>query len=304
MHASPHPALGFEPHFFECGGYRLAYLDEGPKDAPPILMIHGNPTWSFLYRNLVRSLRHRFRCLALDHAAMGLSDVPPPTYGYRAADRVRDMTLWIDSLGLTQKVGIVAHDWGGLISTAWAVDHASRVSGLCMMNTAAFRRPAQVKTPWALRLGRSAVGKQLIVRANAFSAVAARVCAKSGLSQEVRDGFTRPYQDPGKRWSTYKFVEDIPDRSDHPTYPLVHKTEQSLGNLAHLPVRLIWGLQDFVFGEAYLREWQRFFPNANTTAFADGGHYVLEDHPEAIAMIETFFEDVFRLNKPANQVTT
>ena len=115
-------------------------------------MLHGNPTWSYYYRNLVAALRDRYRCIVPDHIGCGLSDKPqPPRYDYSLASRVEDLTALLDHLGVRENVTLVLHDWGGMIGMAWAARHSRAVKRLVILNTAAFHLPKSKRFP--LRCG-------------------------------------------------------------------------------------------------------------------------------------------------------
>ena len=121
MALPPDHLYPFGNNYLEMRGLRMHYLDEGPRDAPPVLMLHGNPTWSFYYRNLVRALYGEFRCIVPDHIGCGLSDKPgDDAYDYRLKSRIEDIDTLINHLDLQQALTLVVHDWGGMIGFAWA----------------------------------------------------------------------------------------------------------------------------------------------------------------------------------------
>lgn len=271
---------------------RLSYLDEGPEDAPLVVMVHGNPTWSFFYRDLVLKLRATHRCVVLDHIGMGLSDKPgDDRYDYTLASRVADLTTLIDHVAPTGPVSLVVHDWGGMIGTAWAVDHAGRVAKMVVMNTAAFPLPKSKRFPGPLALTRTPLGALLVRGGNAFSRTASRVCVKKGaLPSDVRRAYTAPYRSWADRIATLRFVEDIPLKASDRAYHVVSDTEAKLTRLADKPMLLAFGLLDFVFDRHFLADWQRHFPKAEVMRFEDAGHYVLEDERAVLLpKIESFF---------------
>jgi pimeloyl-ACP methyl ester carboxylesterase len=154
-----------------------------------VLMLHGNPTWSFYYRNLVLALRQRYRCIVPDHIGCGLSDKPADAeYDYRLRSRIEDLETLLAHLDLRQPLTLVVHDWGGMIGFAWAVRHPQRVTRTVILNTAAFPLPADKRMPAALSLVRdTALGAFLVRRFNAFSAIAARVAFRKPVTREVRE---------------------------------------------------------------------------------------------------------------------
>src|SRR6266850_8532813 len=159
----------FESRFHDHAGVRQHYVDEGR--GAPVVMLHGNPTWSFMYRALIVNLRTSYRVIAPDHIGCGLSDKPDDTrYAYTLEQRVCDMSALLESAGVTRDVTLVVHDWGGLIGLTWAVRHAERVKRLVILNTAAFPIPASTRLPLSIRVCRdTALGAFFVRRFNAFS---------------------------------------------------------------------------------------------------------------------------------------
>jgi haloalkane dehalogenase len=274
----------FEGRFLNLEGGRLHYLDEGAGAGPPVVMLHGNPSWSFLFRDLVKAWRPHGRAIVPDHIGMGLSDKPDEAhYPYTLSRRVDDLEALLDHLGVTGPVSLVLHDWGGMIGMAWAARHPERVAAVVAMNTAAFRLPPSKPFPWPLRLVRDTpLGLGLVQGLNAFAEVASRVCVTRPLPAAVRAGFVAPYDSWAHRVATHRFVADIPLGPDDPAWATLLEVEQALPRLADVPVMLGWGARDFVFDDHFLREWQARFPNAETHRYAEAGHYVLEDAGEAL----------------------
>jgi len=265
----------------------MHYLDEGPRDAPPVLMLHGNPTWSFYYRNLVIALRGRFRCIVPDHLGCGLSDKPAEDqYDYRLKSRIRDIGSLVEHLGLKTPLTLVAHDWGGMIGFAWAVENPDRVQKTVVLNTAAFPLPDDKRMPPALSLVRdTALGAFLVRRFNAFSGIAARIAFKKPVTKEVREAYKLPYDSPENRIATLKFVQDIPLSEKDPGYDILINTAKRLHLLTDKPCLIAWGEKDFVFDAPFLNQWIEYFPDAEIHRLPDCGHYVLEDGGPAL--IET-----------------
>lgn len=291
MNAAPRPALPdypFASHFFAHeSGFRQHYVDVG--SGAPVLMIHGNPTWSYFFRRLISGLADQARVLAPDHIGMGLSDKPADgAYGFRLGDRVDDLEAlyrhFVAERGLPERGWtLVVHDWGGMIGLAWAARHPERIAKLVVLNTAAFPNPKGMRLPAALKLGRdSAFGGWLTSRFNAFAWGATRFATMRPLPADVRAAYLAPYDTPAHRLATRKFVEDIPLTRDDPSYALVAKTAERLATFNDRPMAIHWGRRDFVFDDAFLAEWQRRFPNAEVHAYADAGHYVLDDAWERI----------------------
>jgi haloalkane dehalogenase len=268
----------FSGRYFDVGGPRLHYVDEGHGD--PVVMLHGNPTWSFYYRNLILALKADYRVVAPDHVGCGLSDKPGlDQYDYSLKRRVGDLERLLDHLGVGENVTLVLHDWGGMIGMAWAAHHPARVRRLVVLNTAAFHLPAGKRFPWALWLGRNTrLGAWLILKRNAFCRAAARVGTKRRrLPDDVLAGLLAPYESPAHRVAVLRFVQTIPLRPTDAGYDIVSETEKSLDQFRDRPMLICWGMGDFVFDRHFLAEWERRFPAAEVERFPDCGHYILED---------------------------
>jgi haloalkane dehalogenase len=283
-------------------GNRLHYLDEGPRDAPTVLMLHGNPTWSFYYRNLVLALRDRYRCIVPDHIGCGLSDKPDDAqYSYRLAQRIDDIGTLVESLEITQPLSLVVHDWGGMIGMGWAVNHADLVDRVVILNTAAFPKPETKSLPFGLWLaGRTPVGALMVRGLNAFSGMAARVAFKKPVSKQIRKAYTGPYDTWKNRIATLRFVQDIPLAADDPGYDILVETEKKLSVFRETPVMIGWGERDFVFDRHFLDHWQQLMPNAEVYRYPDCGHYILEDAgPELLQQIASFLDHRHESVEPA-----
>jgi haloalkane dehalogenase len=264
------------------GDLAYHYLDEG--DGDPVILLHGNPTWSFFYRNLVLGLRDRCRAIVPDHIGCGLSDKPDDRYyPYTLRRRVDDVEALLDHLDLRGNLTLVLHDWGGMIGMALASRHPERVRRLVILNTAAFRLPAGKRLPWPLWLVRQTPLGPLLVRGlNAFCRGAVRSCVVHPLPPAVCEGYLAPYDSWRSRIAVLRFVQDIPLSPRDPAYAIVAGVEEGLLRFAGVPMLLCWGMRDFVFDGDFLAEWRRRFPDAEVHPFADAGHYVLEDAGDAI----------------------
>jgi haloalkane dehalogenase len=271
----------------------MHYLDEGPAEAPPVLMLHGNPTWSFYYRNLVRALSGEFRCIVPDHIGCGFSDKPgDDKYDYRLASRIEDIDTLLRHLNLSAPLTLVVHDWGGMIGFAWAVQNPDLISKMVILNTAAFPIPGEKRMPPALSLVRDLkLGQFLTLRFNAFSGIAARVGFKKPVSKEVRDAYKLPYDSPANRIATARFVQDIPLSEKDPGFDILLRTAEHLHLLMDKPCLIAWGERDFVFDKTFLNRWLDYYPKAELHRYPDCGHYILEDGgPALVDTISKFIE--------------
>jgi haloalkane dehalogenase len=273
------------------GATRLHYLDVGPRQGEPVVMVHGNPTWSFYYREVVRALEKTHRCIVPDHVGCGLSDKPrDDRYDYTLRSRVDDLGALIEKVEPTRKIHLVVHDWGGMIGFAWAAKHPDRIASLTVMNTAAFPLPSRKAFPPALKLTRTPLGSLLVRGGNAFAWTASRVCVtKRPLSRDVRAAYLAPYSSWSDRIATLRFVQDIPLSPADRAWSIVAETESLLDGLRDVPMLIGWGMKDFVFDVHFLDEWVRHFPKADVRRFPDSGHYVLEDEADVLVpAIATF----------------
>lgn len=272
----------FQGKFCTIEGHRLHYLDEGRGE--PVLMVHGNPSWSFYYRNLIPGLREHYRCIVPDHVGCGLSDKPnDDAYSYTLSRRVADLEALIDPLDLRQPLTLILHDWGGMIGMTYAHRHPERIGRIILLNTAAFPLPAGKSLPRSIWLGRNTpVGSLLIRGCNAFCKGAAHYGVCTPLSRAVRAGYLAPYNSWSNRVAVQRFVEDIPLGPGHPTHALIEEVQASLHQFRDRPLLICWGDHDFVFDHHFLAEWRRRFPEAQVHRFADAGHYVLEDAGDRI----------------------
>ena len=278
----------FEPYWLTVpSGHRMHYVDEGPRDAPVVLMLHGNPTWSFYWRRLISALRLSHRVIGPDHIGCGKSDKPgDDTYPYRLAQRVEDIEALVEQLGL-RDITLAVHDWGGMIGMGWAHRHPDLVARLVILNTAAFPMPSTKRLPASLWLARDTKAGALLVRGfNAFARGATRLAVtRVRLPKEVRDGLCAPYDSWDHRRAVLRFVQDIPLREGDPSFSLVREVGEHLHQFNDRPVLICWGDRDFVFDEHFLRVWKSALPNAEVHQFPDCGHYVLEDAPAEIEQL-------------------
>ena len=282
----------FTGRTLELGGLRYHYLDEG--SGPPLVMLHGNPSWSFYYRHLVRALAGRYRCIVPDHIGCGLSDKPgDDRYDYTLPRRVDDLERLLDELGITDRITLVLHDWGGMIGMTFASRHPERIRRLVILNTAAFPLPKTKRFPLALRICRDTWLGALLVRGfNAFSVAASRVgCKRHPMPAELRALYQLPYDTWQNRIATLRFVQDIPLAPGDRNFDLIADVAAGLDRFRSLPMLICWGERDFVFDRNFLAEWEHRFPKAEIHRFADCGHYILEDaRDEVVPLVSRFLE--------------
>jgi len=271
-------------------GVRLHYLDEGK--GRPVVMVHGNPSWSYYYRRLAEALSAEYRVVVPDHVGCGRSEKPDDSrYEYKLSRRIDDLGALLDSLGLVDDITLVVHDWGGMIGMGYATRYPGRIARLVVLNTSAFRIPAGKAMPPELRAARlPLVGAALVRGLNLFCKGAARRgVTRRPMSPAVRDAYLAPYGCWADRIAVHRFVQDIPLRPGDRSYEEVLKIEGRLPTLSDVPMLVCWGMKDFVFDHHFLDEWARRFPNADVRRFEEAGHYVLEDEADRIVPLVKAF---------------
>lgn len=280
----------FDSKWFDRGGLAMHYLDEGAGDS--VVLVHGNPTWSFYWRRLVQDLSRDHRCVVPDHIGMGLSDKPDDgAYAYTLQSRVDDLEALLDSLGMTEDITLVLHDWGGMIGLAFAQRHPERIKRLVLMNTAGFFLPEGRGLPWQLWLIKNLPFAVPVRGLNAFVVGGLMMCSTrpGRMTAPIKAGYSAPYDSWAHRIAVHRFVQDIPLQPGHPAFEVVQGVQKNLEQWRGTPVQIFWGEKDFVFDRHFLAEWRRRLPDAEFHTFPDCGHYVLEDaHEEIVPKVRAF----------------
>lgn len=260
-------------------GARMSYLDEGPRTDRAVLMLHGNPTWSFYYRNLVWALAPTRRCVVPDHIGMGLSE-KPQDYDYTLATRIADIEALVAATGIKQ-IDLVVHDWGGAIGFGFAAKHPDMVGRIVILNTAAFAAP---HIPTRIAVCKAPLIGPLLVRGlNGFAGPATHMAMhRRALTPDEKRGYLLPYDSWANRVAVSAFVRDIPMSPQHPSWQTLVGVESNLPQFRTRPVLIVWGGQDFCFNDYFLQRWREFLPQATVERLADAGHYVLEDAREIV----------------------
>ena len=272
------------------GGHQLHVIDEG--QGRPVVMLHGNPSWAFYYRNLAEALSPSLRVIIPDHIGMGRSDKPDDSrYTYTLESRVKDLENVLDQLGITNDITLVVHDWGGMIGSTFATRHPGRIARMVVLNTAGFGLPKEKPFPWPLWLSRKTPVSSLFVRGfNGFVKGTAWIGTKQNrMSRDVKQAYLWPYDTWANRRAVHRFVQDIPLTTTDRAWPVLQEVESRLHLLADKPMFIAFGLKDLVFDKHFLKGWTDRFPQAEVQRYPNAGHYVLEDvGTELIPQIRNF----------------
>lgn len=284
----------FASHHLDLQGLRYHYLDEGSGSA--LVMVHGNPTWSFYWRNLVTAFRPQFRVVVPDHMGCGLSD-KPRDYPYCLDQHIENLTQLVERLDL-RGLTLLAHDWGGAIGLGMALRVPERVARLVLFNTGAFPPPS---IPWRIRVCRTPGLGPLAVRGgNLFARAALTMAVEQGqrMTPAVRAGLLAPYDSWAHRIAILRFVQDIPTSPRQRTWQTLADLERGLTTLANRPCLLVWGMRDWCFTPRCLERFQSLLPLAEVRRIENAGHYVIED---AYEQIVPWVRDFLHENQVTNE---
>jgi len=259
-------------------GGEMHYVDVGPRGGSTIVAVHGNPTWSFYWRNLIRAFCTEHRVIVPDHIGCGLSD-KPQDWGYTLDQHISNLCSLIDSLEVDD-ITLVVHDWGGAIGMGLASRRPHLISRLVITNTAAFRSKEIPLSIASCRI--PGFGELAVLGMNAFARAATIRATSKGLDAVTKKGLLWPYDTWKNRIATLKFVHDIPLKPEHESYQTLVAVEEGLAQFEKHPMLICWGDQDFCFTPNFRKEWERRFPNAVVHAWPDVGHYVMEDATERL----------------------
>ena len=277
----------YEPKWFHTRDGRMHYVDEGPIDGPPVVLVHGNPTWGYLYRNFIPPLvKAGYRVIVPDHLGFGRSDKPDMPELYRIPRHAERFEALLESLDLHDAT-VVPQDWGGPIGLAWAGQHPERVGGLFILNTFAHKPTFDYKPPLALTLFRTrGIGEFLVKGLNIFVRgflFRQGVVQRDRLTGIVRRAYLAPHRTWSSRTAVLVFPREIPVTPDAHLSPYLAGVEDRLHRLKDRPVFIAWAMKDPVFTPNFIDLfWRRTFPHAEVMLLTDAGHYLQEDAHEEI----------------------
>lgn len=275
----------YAPNYFDTGVGRMHYVDEGPRDGRPVVLVHGNPTWGYLYRNFISPLSEfGYRVVVPDHLGFGRSDKPNEPSLYTIPKHSERFIALMDSLGLKDAT-LVAQDWGGPIGLSWPARRPENVRSLYIMNTFAHRPPPGTKVPSILRLIRAPlVGEVLVKGRHAFvKNLLFKAIRRDRLTDTSRAAYLAPHPSYASRTGILVFPRQIPDSPTGPISDFLDEVHQGLMAFRDRPVAFAWGKKDPVFPPGvYWRLWQPDFPDAPVLWLEKAGHFLQEDAPELI----------------------
>ena len=288
----------YEPRWFDTADGKLHYIDEGPRDGAPVVMVHGNPTWSYLYRRFIAAVtKAGYRAIVMDHLGFGRSDKPAVARLYQVPRHAERCGELLESLDL-HNATLVVQDWGGPIGLAWAAQHPTRVAKLFILNTFFQRPEGKVPLPLPLKLFRTpGVGELLVKGMNAF---VTRFLFKDGLvnteclSSQDKAAYLAPHPDWSSRTGMLEFPRQIPADSTGPVSDFVAQLNSKLvPAFRHKPVTIVWPMKDVAFQAGVLDEmWIPDFPHAHVIRVEDAGHFIQEDaHDIVIPALLDFLAD-------------
>jgi haloalkane dehalogenase len=276
----------YEPRWLFTDGVRLHYVDEGPSDGESVVMLHGNPTWSYVYRRFIDSLAQAgYRSIAYDQMGFGRSDKPNRAAEYSLERHARQFSDLMDELGL-DRTTLVVHECGGPIALSWAVEHSDRVHRLVILNSFTGRIPPGFDEPLGFRvnaapgIGELAVkGVHLFVRGGVLRAYVTR---RERLGPEERAAYLAPHPSWDSRAGILAYHRLIPWTDEHPAAEVGRKVEAGLEELSRLPALIVWAGHDPGFPVSVLARWRLLLPAAEVEELPDSGHLVQEDAHERV----------------------
>ena len=269
----PKQLYPFEDRYADVAGARVHYVDEG--SGPPLLLLHGNPTWSFLWRDVIKGLSDRYRCIAPDYPGFGLSQAPAG-YGFTPAEHARVIEQLVVSLDL-REVTLMVQDWGGPIGFSVATRQPDRFSAFVIGNTWAWPKSDPGTQVFSRLLG-GPIGKRMIVGRNFFvEKIVPGGVKRKKLTDEVMNAYRGPFPDKQSRLPMWVLPREILGSRE-----FLAEIERGLPSLSDRPALIVWPTKDVAFREPERRRWEQIFPGHKTVLIEGAGHYVPEDAPEEI----------------------
>ncbi|NWJ95338.1 MAG: alpha/beta fold hydrolase [Chloroflexi bacterium] len=272
----------FAPHYYQCEAGKMHYIDEGKGE--PIVMVHGNPIWSFSYRHLINHLAKSHRCIAMDHLGFGLSD-KPADWSYLPEDHAKNFKQLMEYLQL-KDITLIVNDWGGPIGLSYAIAYPERIKRIVLFNTWLW----QTNDDWYYQLFSGfmggVIGKFLIKKFNFFARTFIWVVYgnKAKLTPEIRRHYIEPLKIPAERKGTWVFPKQIISSGKW-----LGELWSQIDMITAKPTLILWGLRDIAFRKKELERWKGVLHNYTVHTFANVGHYPQEENYEEVGRLLTLF---------------
>ena len=275
----------FTPHFHTLRAGKMHYIDEGTGET--IVMVHGTPTWSFLYRKIIRRLSQKYRCIAPDHLGFGLSD-KPDNFTYTPEEHARNLEQFITDLGL-KDITLVVHDFGGPIGLSYALRHPENVRRVVIMNTFMWSLSGDAHFRQASKILGGTIGQLLYKHLNFSPRVMLKMSYydKSKLTKKIHEQYLNPFPTPQSRTSTAVLAKELIGSSAWFDFLWQRRTA-----IAGIPTLLLWGMNDTAFRPTELAKFESFLTNSTTMKIPNCGHFVQEECEEAGEMMEGWMKGV------------
>lgn len=280
----------FAPHYHSINGFNMHYVDEG--NGEPIVMLHGDPTWGYLYRQFIPALSRHHRCIVPDHMGMGKSGVPLEPYPYRLEHHIANLEALLLHLDV-RDITLVVHDWGGPVGLGFATRHPQRIKRLVLLNTWTFAPWPGGPFPRLLEIIRSERGENFVLKRNGYvePALTGTTYHTENLTSAIMEAYKAPYPTSETRTALLCWSRDIPLQASDVSYAEMKRIEAGLPRFSQTPTLIVWGMQDPVLPASVLHLWQGIYPHATTHEIEDASHFLQEDAPERIVQhIEAFLE--------------
>jgi pimeloyl-ACP methyl ester carboxylesterase len=278
----------FAPHYHITNDFEMHYVDEGRGE--PIILLHGDPTWGYLYRQFIPPLAQHHRCIVPDHMGMGKSGMSQSLYPFRLQHHVANLEALLLHLDL-QAITLVLHDWGGPVGLGFAIRHPQRIKRLVLMNTWAFAPWPGGSFPRLLEIIRSNRGEKFVLEKNGYlePALQGTTHYRENLTKTVMEAYAAPFPTPTSRLALLCWSRDIPVSEPDPSFAEMKRIESGLSQFSRTPVLLVWGMKDPVLPASVFRIWQQVYPHATTHELEDASHFLQEDRPaQIVSWIEEF----------------
>lgn len=280
----------FNENYHFVNGFQMHYVDEGSGD--PVVLVHGDPMWGYLYRKFIPVLSRKSRCIVPDHMGMGKSGINQDLFPFvmrHHIDNFESLMLFLDLTNIT----LVIHDWGGPVGLGFGIRHPERIKRLVVMNSWAFAPWPGGALPRLIEVVRSEKGPKFVMEKNGYleSAIRGGVMCHENLNESVMNAYRAPFPTTESRRTLVCWSRDIATTEEDTSWLEMKRIENAMGVFSTIPVLLIWGMKDLVLPEAALRLWMNKFPNAQVYKIVEAGHFLQEDAPEnVISCIEEFIE--------------